>query len=322
MMTYNYLKKIAQITVVSLLFVSNGFASTQEVKPAEHKLNIITTIPDFAWLADAIGQPYVTTASLLTGEEDPHYVDAMPSYIQMAANADIVFFVGLGLEIGWLPKVLERSGNANVQPGGTGHAEIGKNINPLQVISAPVDRSMGDIHPQGNPHFWLSPSKMEEAAEYMFSVLAGLDTQRAEHYAKNLETVKKRLQEIKAINQAKIKTFLAKSPIHVIEYHQEFVYFFADYGITSAGSIEEKPGVLPSAGRIVRIALEAKKKNIVLAFASITNPKSLLDKFSQLSQINYVQFPTMMQRHQSEYNQYDKLQSKFMDALIQALKNK
>ena len=126
-------------------------------------LRVVTTTTDLAWLTKQIGGDEVEVTSLLSGEEDPHYVDAVPRFIHLVANADIVCVVGMDLEIGWMPKVLSKSANAQVQPGGKGYCETGKGVEALDVITNDVDRSMGDVHPDGNPHFQLSPLHMAQA---------------------------------------------------------------------------------------------------------------------------------------------------------------
>ena len=119
------------------------------------KVNVITTTTDLQWLTKQIGGDKVKVESLLNGTEDPHYLDAMPHFISKVANADMFCLIGLDLEVGWAPKILSRSGNKKVQPGGKGYCETGKTIKALNIPTGRIDRSQGDIHPQGNPHYHL-----------------------------------------------------------------------------------------------------------------------------------------------------------------------
>ena len=130
--------------------------------------------------------------SLLEGTEDPHYVDAMPHWIVKAAKADVFCMVGLELETGWVPKVLSRSGNAKIQSGAPGHCDASKKVKALEIPVGKIDRSMGDIHPGGNPHYNLGPSFFSQAAESIVDVLINVDAPGAETYMKNLATLKGR----------------------------------------------------------------------------------------------------------------------------------
>ena len=117
------------------------------------KIKVVATLPDVAEVVRAIGGTEVDVNTLLSGSEDPHYADARPDYILKVSRADVVCAIGLDLEIGWLPKVLDKSGNAKVQSGGTGFCELGHTVKPLEVPTGVIDRSLGDVHPHGNPHF-------------------------------------------------------------------------------------------------------------------------------------------------------------------------
>ena len=123
------------------------------------------------------GREKVQVVSLLEGNEDPHYVDAMPNWISKVSNADVFCFVGMDLEIGWaLPKVLSKSGNAKVQSGGKGHCNAGASVKALEVPYGKIDRSMGDVHSGGNPHYHLGPTYYLQAADGIFSVLMEVDS--------------------------------------------------------------------------------------------------------------------------------------------------
>ena len=124
---------------------------------ATKPITVVTTIPDLGWMVKEIGQHDVVVQSFLTGSEDPHYVDAVPKFVLWASRADMIVSAGLDLEVGWLPKVLEQSANAKVQPGGIGYCEVGNYVTVLEKPTTLTNRSMGDIHPRGNPHFYLSP---------------------------------------------------------------------------------------------------------------------------------------------------------------------
>ena len=245
-------------------------------------LNIVTTTPDLAWLVKKLGADKVDVSSLLEGNEDPHYVDAMPHWISKVSNADMFCFVGMDLEVGWAPKILSKSGNAKVQPGGKGHCNAGASVKALEVPTGKVDRSMGDVHAGGNPHYHLGPTYFLQSAESILSVLINLDSKNTEYYLKNFDIL---TNEIKLL-KSKVNSILkVKKNLILMSYHREFSYFFKDFGLTSVGEIEETPGVPPSAGRIARVSISAKKLNISLVLATTTNPKKLLNKFNEISKV-------------------------------------
>ena len=152
------------------------------------ELKVVTTTPDLAWLVDSIGKKRVSAISLLNGSEDPHFVDAMPSWIAKASRADVFCLVGLELEVGWVPKVLERSANPKIQPGGKGYCEVGKFVKALEVPKGKIDRSMGDVHASGNPHYHLGPEQFKNAAKGVFEVLVTNDPGNAVEYTEKPDT--------------------------------------------------------------------------------------------------------------------------------------
>jgi zinc/manganese transport system substrate-binding protein len=263
---------------------------------ADAKIKIVTTIPDLAWSAREIGGDRVEVSALLKGTENPHYVDAVPEFILRVADADIVCMVGLDLEVGYMPPVLSRSGNAAVQPGGKGYCNTGSTVPVLEKPSGPVDRSMGDIHPGGNPHFYLSPAALAAASETVAAALTVRDPDNADAYKTRQQALQTQLHAIGAEARQILAPVLARQtkPL-IIEYHKEFAYYFDYYGLKSFGSIEEKPGVPPSAGRLGEIALAARAAGVAMVLATDYAPAKTLQRFSELSGIPVVTVPTMVQ---------------------------
>lgn len=282
-------------------------------------LKVVTSTTDLAWAAKEIGGANVEVQSLLKGTENPHYVDAIPEFIRLSAEAQLVCVVGLDLEIGWMPKVVSRSGNAQVQPGGKGYCETGKGISVLERPAGSVDRSMGDVHPSGNPHFWLSPEYLVQGAAVIKDALMGVDPVHIAEYQASFAKLKETLSAIQNRNLAKIRAVVPKDsrPI-LIEYHKEFAYYLETYGLKSFGSVEEKPGVTPSAGRIAEIALNAKNAGIKFVLASTTAPKSTLERFTEISGIPVVQIPMSIQPSGNLSN-YGAHQDGITDAIVKVL---
>lgn len=288
---------------------------------SQAKLKILTTIPDLAFAVSAVTGDRAEVDSLLAGSENPHYVDARPDLIRRVSDADIVCAVGLQLEDGWLPRVLQKSGNARIQAGGPGFCQMGPAVKLLQVPTQAVDRSMGDLHPAGNPHFWLSPTALAESTDALLKILGQVDSQNAAVYQQNATAFKKRMQElVKSLRpsvQAAIQLAQKSSgkPPLVIEYHREFAYVFETYGITSAGSIEEKPGVPPSAARLGTVALQTKDSGVRFAVAAPYAPLSLIHKFSEVSGLSHAILPASSKR--TDGFNYEQTHRNLIQLLIQ-----
>lgn len=272
------------------------------------KIKVVTTLPDVAEVVKAVGGTQVEVSSLLSGGTDPHFADARPDYILKVNRADVVCAVGLELEIGWLPKVLEKSGNAKVQNGGLGFCELGKAIKPLEVPQGVIDRSLGDVHPHGNPHFTLDPLKLAESGAEVVRVLSAVDSANAGMYQKNYDAFKKQMEALHSQIKSKIKKD------KVMEYHKEFTYFFNAYGLESAGSLEEKPGMPPSATRIAEVAQMAKAQKVKVLFATPSAPHKTLERFQELSGIPVVTLPSYTQSTGAN-NSIEALQNSLLKAL-------
>ena len=289
------------------------------------KVTVVSTIPDLAWVTTEVGGDLVESKALLRGNENPHFVDAVPEFTRLTADADVVCVVGLDLELGYMPAVLTRSGNAKVQPGGSGYCEVGKSIQVLEKPTAAVDRSMGDVHPAGNPHFFLSPKALSDGAKEIAAALTRVDPAHSIDYKKGLTAFAAKMDALdKEVGHLlePLKSAQDKSgkPL-LMEYHREFSYFLNEYGLTSFGSIEEKPGVPPSAGRLGEIAAAAKAADIRVALAADYYPKKTLERFSELSGIKVVIVPTMIQPSGS-YKTYAELQKHIANSLVSVVTNR
>jgi zinc/manganese transport system substrate-binding protein len=215
--------------------------------PAFAKLNIATTLPWIGSIAGEIGKEKVRITSFVKPNQDPHFVEAKPSMILEVRKADILMYNGMDLEIGYLPVLVESSKNPKIQPGNSGNFDCSRFIEPIEVPTA-VDRSMGDVHPQGNPHYQLSPKNILRVAEGMAEVLSKADPENASFYMKNLSSFKQRFQEKQKEWSAipfRGKKFLA--------YHKFFEYLASEFGFEIIGYIEPKPGIPPSAGHIEKL---------------------------------------------------------------------
>ena len=255
-----------------LLFPSLGIA----------KLKVVTSTTDIKWLVEKIGGSRVNVESLLSGFEDPHYVEAMPHFVAKVARADMFCLVGLSLEIGWVPKLLSRSGNKKVQPGGEGYCNTGRGVKALGIPTGKIDRSGGDVHPEGNPHFHLGPHAFLDGGRVVLNVLMGLDSTHTKTYIANFKNLEKELMQIKTKISKIVRPLKNK---RIMQYHKEFTYFLQEFGLTSDGALEKVPGVPPSAAWLAHMTLRANKRGVVLLMASNTSPRKTIRKFQEDSKI-------------------------------------
>jgi zinc/manganese transport system substrate-binding protein len=163
--------------------------------PALAALKVVTTTTDLKSVVEAVGGDKVEVASLGTGREDPHFIDAKPSCMVLARDARLWVRIGMELEIGYENLVIDGSRNPNIRVGAAGHLDASEGVLRQEVPTDKVDRSMGDIHPQGNPHYWLDPLNMRIVAKNVAARLSKLDPDNAEYYADRLKAFQARLDE-------------------------------------------------------------------------------------------------------------------------------
>ncbi len=219
-------------------------------------VRVVTTTTDLAAIARAVGGDRVEVDSIAAGHQDPHFVDAKPSYLVQLKRADLFVQVGLELELGWAPNLLANSRNAAIQRGGAGFVDASEGIAPLQVPSA-ADRSAGDIHPYGNPHYWLDPENGRTIAANIAAGLERVDPAGAVAYRANLAAFAAGLDE-RLARWRELAAPLAGAP--VVAYHNSWPYFERRFGFRVVGFVEPKPGIPPS-GRYVAELAEAMRRD-------------------------------------------------------------
>jgi zinc/manganese transport system substrate-binding protein len=217
--------------------------------PAQAALKVLATTPDWAALVTELAGDKVNVYTATSAFQDVHRVDAKPSLVARARTADLVVATGADLEIGWIPVLLQDSGNTKIQPGSPGYFEAAPLVHLLEVPSA-VDRSMGDIHPLGNPHVTLDPRNIAIIAKALAARLVLLDSANATFYAARSEEFQKRWQ------QATVKWEAQAAPLKgvgVVVIHRDQVYLCNWLGLKELAAIEPKPGVPPSAGYLAEL---------------------------------------------------------------------
>lgn len=214
--------------------------------PALADLRVLATTSDWGALVTELGGDRVDVYTATSPLQDVHRVDARPSLVARARRADLVIASGAELEIGWLPVLVQESGNARIQPGGSGYFEVAAQF-PLLEVPSRVDRALGDIHPQGNPHVQLDPHNIATAARALSARFAVLDPAGAEYYAGRGRDFDARWQQ--AI--ARWETMAAPlRGVPIVVMHRDQVYLTHWLGLRELAAIEPKPGVPPSAGHL------------------------------------------------------------------------
>jgi zinc/manganese transport system substrate-binding protein len=215
------------------------------ISPAFAEVNIVATLPWIGSIAGEIGKDRVNVNVLVKPNQDPHHVEAKPSMILAASKADVIMHNGLDLEAGYLPLIIRSSRNRKIQPGQTGHFDCSRYIEPIEKPRADIDRSMGDVHPFGNPHYHFSPRRILSVAEGMADALSALDPSNAAAYKANLSAFREKVQA-----RQKRWSALPLEEKRFIAYHKLFEYLAADYGFRIVGYVEPLPGIPPSARHI------------------------------------------------------------------------
>jgi zinc/manganese transport system substrate-binding protein len=216
---------------------------------AQAKLTIFTCEPEWAALAKEIGGKLVKADSATNALQDPHYIQARPSLIAKIRRADLLVCSGAQLEIGWLPMLLRKGNNGKVNPGGAGYFQASRYVKRLEV-PASVDRSQGDVHPEGNPHVQTNPYNILLIADALTERMSKLDPKDADSYRKGLEDFKQRWKAAMAGWEKRAAPLRGK---RVITHHKSWVYLESWLGMTEVANLEPVPGVPPTAGHLSKL---------------------------------------------------------------------
>jgi zinc/manganese transport system substrate-binding protein len=222
------------------------------------KLSVVGTTSDMAALAREVGGDRVDVASIARGYQDPHFVEAKPSFLLMLRRADLVVAVGLQLEIGWLPPLLTQCGNPKVQPGAPGYLDASQFADILDVPAGPVTRAMGDVHPLGNPHYWLDPANGRRIAKGIADKLAQIDPSHASYFAERFKDFDQRLAAAEQKWDTAMKPYRGRK---VVTYHNSLPNFARRFGLNVIGYVEPRPGIPPSPNHTIELIGQMKREN-------------------------------------------------------------
>jgi zinc/manganese transport system substrate-binding protein len=237
---------------------------------SQAKLNVVATLPDFGSIAEQIGGEHVKVTSIAKGTEDPHFVDARPSYIRILNQADVLIEGGAELEIGWLPPLVNNARNSKILGDAPGHVILSRGLPLLEVPAGAVDRSMGDVHPLGNPHFWLDPANAKPMAARLAEVFSQLDPKNAKQYANNLAKFNAKVDKKMAEWAKQMEPYKGTK---VVTYHKSFDCLLQRFGLELIGTLEPKPGIEPSPTHINALIPRAKSAGVKLILVETFRPR-------------------------------------------------
>lgn len=228
---------------------------------ARAQLDVIATTEDLAAITREIGGDKVEVEALARGFQDPHYVEAKPSFILKLYAADLLIVVGRELEAAWLPPLITQSRNARIQPGGPGYLDASLTARILDVPAGPITRAMGDVHPLGNPHYWLDPANGRRIAAAIRDRLAQLSAGDTDYFAARYADFDRRLAEAEARWRAAMAPYAG---LEVVTYHRSWPNFAEAFGLDVVGYVEPKPGIPPSPAHTLALMQEMTRLGVKL----------------------------------------------------------
>jgi ABC-type Zn uptake system ZnuABC Zn-binding protein ZnuA len=243
----------AAVTVVLLLAATPALA--------QGRLNVVTTTEDLASIAREVGGDRIDVEAIARGYQDPHFVEAKPSFILRLQRADLLVVVGRDLEIGWLPPLIQQSRNSKIQAGANGYLDASLRARILDIPQGQITRAMGDVHPLGNPHYWLDPENGKVIARAIFEKLAQLRPADRVFFEQRLNDFNGR------VDAAEKRWLAAMAPykgLKVATYHRSFTNFADRFGLDVMGYVEPRPGIPPSPQHTLDLINEMKQQNVKL----------------------------------------------------------
>jgi ABC-type Zn uptake system ZnuABC Zn-binding protein ZnuA len=226
---------------------------------ADSKLHIMTATTDLASLAQEIGGDRVEVESIARGYQDPHFVEAKPSFLLKLRHADLLIVVGLELEIGWLPPLISQSTNPKIQVGAPGYLDASRFAKILEIPTGQVTRAEGDVHPLGNPHYWLDPENGLRIAKGIQNKLSEMRPSDAAYFAQHYDSFEQRLKQADEKWLAEMKPYSGRK---VVTYHRSWPNFAEHFGLNVVGYVEPRPGIPPSPQHTVELIGQMRRDGV------------------------------------------------------------
>jgi len=267
---------------------------------ASAALRVVATTPEYGAIAAVILGDPSKVVTLAKPTEDPHFVDAKPSHIVTLNRADVLIEGGAELEVGWLPPLLEGARNPKIAAGAPGHIRASEGVQLLDVPAA-LDRSQGDIHAAGNPHFMMDPQSARVVAAHITEAFCGLDAGACATYKANLASFQAKLDAKTAEWAAALAPFKGTQ---IVTYHPTWRYFAQRFGLVSDVYLEPKPGIPPSPPHLAEVmqTMTARKIHVVLVepFQSRKTAEAVAERTGAVV-VDVCQFPGGLPGTQNDY---------------------
>ena len=264
--------RVVLVIVLSLLLGAVFSPTRVEAK----KLNVVTSTTDMAALTQEVGGDKVNVESIAKGYQDPHFVEAKPSFLLKLRQADLLVTVGLQLEIGWLPPLVNQSGNPRIQVGAQGYLDASQFAEILDIPTGPVTRAMGDVHPLGNPHYWLDPDNGRRIAKGISAKLSEVDPGDSAYFQERFQDFDKRLTAAEQKWDAEMKPFHGRK---LVTYHNSFPNFAKHFHLNVIGYVEPRPGIPPTPSHTIELIGLMKRENcklvLVEPYFDLKTPNSI-----------------------------------------------
>ena len=223
------------------------------------KIRIMTATTDLASLAQEIGGDKVDVESVARGYQDPHYVDPKPSFLLKLSKAELLIVVGLELEIGWLPPLITQSSNPRIQVGAPGYFDASRYARILEIPTGQVTRAEGDVHPLGNPHYWLDPENGLRISKGIADKLSAMRPNDAAYFAERYSAFEQRLKQADQKWLAEMKPYAGRK---IVTYHRSWPNFAEHFGLNVIGYVEPRPGIPPSPQHTVELIGQMKRNGV------------------------------------------------------------
>lgn len=227
--------------------------------PLRAAVNVVATTEDLADLTRQVGGDRVKVEAMARGYQDPHFVEAKPSFILKLAKADLLVVVGRELEVGWLPPLVQQSRNAKIQVGADGYLDASLTARILEIPTGQITRAMGDVHPLGNPHYWLDPGNGRRVAKAVLDKLTRMAPADAAYFASRYADFDRRLAEAEKRWDA---TMAPHEGLKVVTYHRSWPNFADRFGLDVIGYVEPRPGIPPSPSHTFDLIAEMKRQSV------------------------------------------------------------
>jgi zinc/manganese transport system substrate-binding protein len=293
---------LAKLGTAALLFGLSLAAALNGAPAQPARLNLVATLPDFGAIVQEVGGDRIKVTTICRGTEDAHFVDARPSFIRALNNADALLEGGAELEIGWLPPLVNNARNRKILPGEPGDVLMSQGIRLLEVPTTAVDRSKGDVHPLGNPHYWLDPLNGKLMAGHLAQALSLLDPGSAGLYLSNSLKFSARLDAKLADWSKQMEPFRGT---RIVTYHKSFEYFAERFGLEIVGQIEPKPGLEPTAGHLADLIPRMKRAGVKLIVIEPFRPRKTPDYLARATGARVVLLPVMTGGHEKIKDYFD-----------------